>query len=186
MSPKTNNVGFIKACQELLPRGVTLKQMSIDAAGYQHQVIDYLRCHGIEFVIRGATNDLIMTDIAALSEPAWQPLQSRDGSLSTDEWVARCTHTMYRSTLTFDFVVQRTRQHPAAKMRSREKADGTYEYQMIATNIKDLGNAEIVHHYNQRGEHSENRIKELKSHFAAVAHRVVILLPMLCMFVSVP
>ena len=38
---------------------------------------------------------------------------------------------------------------------------------MIATNIKDLGNAEIVHHYNQRGEHSENRIKELKSHFAA-------------------
>ena len=142
VSPKTDHVGFIKTCQELLASGVRRKCVRIDAAGYQHQVIDYLECHGIEFVIRGATNDLIMTDIATLSEPAWQPLRSRDGSLSTDEWVARCTHTMYRSTRTFDFVVQRTRLHPvvkmkqAAQLRKRKKVDGSYEYQMIATHIK--------------------------------------------------
>ena len=45
--------------------------------------------------------------------------------------------------------------------------DDTYEYRAIATNIKHLNNSEIVHEYNQRGEHSENRIKELKSDFAA-------------------
>ena len=45
--------------------------------------------------------------------------------------------------------------------------DDTYEYRAIATHIKHLNNSEIVHEYNQRGEHSENRIKELKSDFAA-------------------
>ena len=42
-----------------------------------------------------------------------------------------------------------------------------YSYRVIATNIKKLDNSKIVHFYNQRGEHSENCIKELKSDFAA-------------------
>ena len=37
----------------------------------------------------------------------------------------------------------------------------------MATNKDHLTHQDVVHWYNQRGEHAENRIKELKSDFAA-------------------
>ena len=37
--------------------------------------------------------------------------------------------------------------------------DDTYEYRAIATNIKHLNNSEIVHEYNQRGEHQRTALK---------------------------
>ena len=40
-------------------------------------------------------------------------------------------------------------------------------YRAIATNLSDFSDSEIVHWYNARAEHSENRIKELKLDFAA-------------------
>ena len=40
-------------------------------------------------------------------------------------------------------------------------------YRAIATNRDDLSQSELVHWYNQRGETSENRIKELKLDFGA-------------------
>jgi hypothetical protein len=40
-------------------------------------------------------------------------------------------------------------------------AIGEYVYQSIATNLEGLTDSEIIHFYNQRGEDSENRIKEL-------------------------
>ena len=40
-------------------------------------------------------------------------------------------------------------------------------YRAIATNKDELSDPEVVHFYNQRGEASENRIKELRSDFAA-------------------
>ena len=47
VSPRTDNIGFIKRCRKLLPKGIRLKCVRIDAAGYQHQVINYLIGHGI-------------------------------------------------------------------------------------------------------------------------------------------
>ncbi len=44
--------------------------------------------------------------------------------------------------------------------------DGRYSYRALATNRNELTESEIVHWYNQRGEDSENRIKELKPDFA--------------------
>ncbi|CAB5507295.1 IS1380-Spn1, transposase [Bathymodiolus thermophilus thioautotrophic gill symbiont] len=46
-------------------------------------------------------------------------------------------------------------------------AIGEYVYQAIATNLEGLTDSEIIHFYNQRGEDSENRIKELKNDFGA-------------------
>ena len=172
MSPSTDNVGFIAACQELLPSGVRLKQVRIDAAGYQHQVIDYPMRQGIEFVIRAAMNPSIAQDIGALSPPAWQPLRLHNGRLSTRQEVARCQHTMYRSKRVFDLVVQRTRRAKRRPPGQRTLLElfianmDWYDHRAIATNINALDEAEIVYQYNQRGEHSENRIKELKSDFA--------------------
>ena len=174
VSPNLDNMGFIQACRKLLPSGTILKRVRIDAAGYQHKVIDYLIAHQIEFVIRVAMNSLIAKAIDALPEPAWQPLRLGNGSLSLHDQVARCTHMMYRSTLVFDLIIQRTRRSKVSKSSRTKKLLGLlnynpdkYEYRVIATNIKQLDNSEIVHLYNQRGEHSENRIKELKSDFAA-------------------
>ena len=48
---------------------------------------------------------------------------------------------------------------------------GHYKYRAIATNLDDLSDPEVVHFYNQRGEASENRIKELRSDFAALIVR---------------
>ena len=42
----------------------------------------------------------------------------------------------------------------------------TYHYHIVATNITDKDNNQLLHWYSQRGEDSENRIKELKSGFA--------------------
>ena len=180
VAPSTDNIGFIKRCRKLLPKGIILKCVRIDAAGYQHKVINYLIHQGIEFVIRAATNPSISRAIAALSGSDWQPLRYQDGSLSQHEWVARCSYQMYRSDKEIDLVVQRTlrplpaQEKMAIKLLRQQRildvfVDDTvqYEYRSIATNIKALDNSEIVHFYNQRGEHSENRIKELKSDFAA-------------------
>ncbi len=44
---------------------------------------------------------------------------------------------------------------------------GPYKYRAIATNLDDFSDPEVVYFYNQRGVASENRIKELRSDFAA-------------------
>ena len=116
VSPNTDNAGFIETCRKLLPSGTTLRRVRTEAAGYQHQVIDYLTSHEMEFLIRAAMNESIAKQIGALSEQDWQPLQSRDGKLSQHQWVARCRHTMYRSDLALDLVVQRTYKRQAAKI----------------------------------------------------------------------
>ena len=45
-------------------------------------------------------------------------------------------------------------------------ARGRYIYRAIATNLDKLSDSDLVHWYNQRGEASENRLKELRSDFA--------------------
>ena len=81
VSPNTDNVGFIEMCRKLLPIGTTLRRVRIDAAGYQHQVIDYLTSHKKEFLIRAAMNESIAKQIGASSEQDWQLLRLRDGKL---------------------------------------------------------------------------------------------------------
>ena len=46
-------------------------------------------------------------------------------------------------------------------------ARGRYVYRAIATNLDELSDSALVHWNNQRGETSENRLKELRSDFAA-------------------
>jgi hypothetical protein len=41
VSPNTDNLGFIKTCQDALPKGTNIKKLRIDAAGYQASIIDY-------------------------------------------------------------------------------------------------------------------------------------------------
>ncbi len=52
VSPAKDNLGFIKICQDALPKGTNIKKLRIDAAGYQASIIDYCFEHNIEFSIR--------------------------------------------------------------------------------------------------------------------------------------
>jgi len=177
VSPNFDNIGFIKTCQAQLPSGVIITQVRIDSAGYQQAVVEYLSAQGIEFVIRTPMYSSIRQAIAGLSQADWQPLRLSDGSLSPRDYVARCTYQMYYSNLVFTLVIQRRLKSQATQQSNQPELSGLseqmryqpdkYDYRVIATNIKGLNDAQIVHEYNQRGEHSENRIKELKSDFAA-------------------
>ncbi|CAC9510494.1 IS1380-Spn1, transposase, partial [uncultured Gammaproteobacteria bacterium] len=51
--------------------------------------------------------------------------------------------------------------------KSRCFTTGQYIYHSIATNLETLSDSKVIHFYNQRGEDSENRIKELKNDFGA-------------------
>ena len=71
----------------------------------------------------------------------------------------------------FTLILQRTRIKGQVELalendNSEEETtvDG-YLYRAIATNQNEWSNSEIIHWYNQRGEDSENRIKELKLDF---------------------
>jgi hypothetical protein len=46
---------------------------------------------------------------------------------------------------------------------SEQITTGQYIYRSIATNLETLSDSKVIHFYNQRGEDSENRIKELKN-----------------------
>ncbi len=84
----------------------------------------------------------------------------------------RLVHMMTQSRHPFTLVVQRKKisgQQPLdlAQEGTESITSQGYIYRAIATNIKDMSNSEVVHWYKQRGDASENRIKELKHDFGA-------------------
>ena len=174
--PNYDNGGFIKTCQAQLPAGVELKRVRSDAAGYQKSVIEDLTSQDIEFVIRARLDRAIKELITAVPEAEWQPLRRPDGNLSPHQWVARRTHAMHHSDTVFDIVIQRSLKSEVSDLDEQRELPGLsiptyletdqYIYHTLATNIQSLDDSRIIQEYNQRGECSENRIKELKSDFA--------------------
>jgi len=177
VSPAYGNLEFIKHCQEQLPAGVGLKRVRVDAAGYQKALVEYCDDYGIGFAIRAKWSKRLRSLLASIEEYQWQPLQKRDGTLSEEEGVVHTRHAMHDSNTPFKLVIQRclrsaepqvpVQQELPGMSIVEEVAIGKYIYRAIATNIEELSDSQVVHFYNQRGECSENRIKELKSDFAA-------------------
>ena len=68
-------------------------------------------------------------------------------------------------------VIQRKAIKGQLELEADESVDSTemthqgYIYRSIVSNQEDWTNSEIIHWYNQRGEDSENRIKELELDF---------------------
>ena len=99
----------------------------------------------------------------------------RDGRESDTEQVARTVHVMNETPQAFTLVVQRKRidDDDNSQLDIFINSDdetvvrGRFIYRAIATNLDELSDSALVHWYNQRGEASENRLKELRSDFAA-------------------
>ncbi len=110
----------------------------------------------------------ITLDIDA-PENAWQPLLSHKGDATPGPSTYRTLHFMGDYEQAFTVVVQRKElkgQVDLEVLQSDEEvcAQG-YIYRAIATNRETMTDSQIIHWYNQRGEDSENRIKELKLDF---------------------
>ena len=173
-SPNKENLQFIQRCESALPDGVSVSNVRIDAAGYQAGVINYAMNNGMGFAIRAKMDSAVKETLSEIKDCEWRPWVYRDGSESDTEQVCNTLHVMTK-TEAFPLVVQRKRidddENPYwnTLINSDDETGvrGPYKYRAIATNLDDLSDPEVVHFYNQRGEASENRIKKLRSNFAA-------------------
>ena len=174
-SANKRNLEFIQRCQSALPDGVSVSHVRIDAAGYQAAVINHAMDNDMGFAIRAKMDGTVKETISGIQNCDWQPLVYRDGSESDTEQVARTVHVMTKTPQAFTLVVQRKRidDDDNSQLDIFINSDdetvvrGRFIYRAIATNLDELSDSALVHWYNQRGEASENRLKELRSDFAA-------------------
>jgi len=171
VSPNTDNLGFIEQCQSALPADVNVKGLRIDAAGYQHKIIDSLTEQGIEFAIRAKMSATLKQQILSIPEDQWTDMINHQGGIVSGEQTTRLVHTMQQSRHAFEVVVQRKQIQGQMALDIEGTNDecltkGAYIYRAIAINSK-RSNSELIHWYNQRGDDSENRIKDLKADFGA-------------------
>ena len=173
-SANKNNLEFIQRCQSALPDGVSVSHVRIDAAGYQAAVINHAMDNDMGFSIRAKMDGTVKETISGIQNCDWQPLVYRDGSESDTEQVARTVHVMNETPQAFTLVVQRKRIDDDDNSQldifinsdDETMVRGRFIYRAIATNLDELSDFALVHWYNQRGEASENRLKELRSDFA--------------------
>ena len=171
-SPNSNNLEFIIQCQKALPEGCTVQNLRIDAAGYQTNIIKHCNDNGIYYTIRAVMSSVIKEAIDATIEADWQPMLNKKGEAIKGQDTFRTVHCIggYEEE-PFTLIIQRKRLKGQAELdldsglNNEEVINGHYIYRAIATSKDALTDSQIIHWYNQRGEDSENRIKELKLDF---------------------
>jgi len=152
-APAARNLEFIQTCEAQLPRGHRIAAVRADSAAYQADILNACEAHGQSFAI-GATRDAAVTAaIAAIPESDWAPW--RDGE------IAETLHCMNRTDNAFRLIVVR-RGHQGELFETDDTSP--YRYTVVASNRNESAAATMAW-YCQRGEASENRIKELKIGF---------------------
>jgi hypothetical protein len=152
VAPAADNLAFIHTCEAQLPQGHKVTAVRADSATYQAAVLDYCESTGKTYAIGARRDQAVRAAIAALPEAAWAPW--RDGE------IAETIHTMNGTQHAFRLIIVRQ-----GRQRELFEADASpYRYSVIASNrTEDAGT--VMAWYRQRGETSENRIKELKLGF---------------------
>ena len=151
-SPGSRNLEFLKYCEGQMPKGKKIKAFRSDSAAYQAKVINYCQANGIEYAIGGDLDAAVKSVIENISDDEWRPYQNG--------FIGETVHCMNETQEAFRLVVIR-RAYQSYLFDDEERPE---RYTVIATNRG--GSAEqVVKWYNQRGQCSENRIKELKIGF---------------------
>ena len=146
-SPGAGNLEFLKHCERQLPKGKRIGYFRSDSAAYQADMFNYCELRKIRFAIGADLDEAVRGAIAAIPPEQWRPYQ--------DGWMAETVHTMNKTEEAFRLVVIR---RPAQGELFEE---GKERLTVIASNREEDAEATVVW-YNQRGETSENRLKELK------------------------
>jgi hypothetical protein len=151
-SPGSRNLEFIKYCIRQMPAGKRIKALRADAAAYQADIINFCEKEAMEFAIGADLDEAVMRAIKALPEAEWRSY--RGGQ------IAETVHCMNRTDKAFRLIVVRRPYQQGLYAEQELKL----RYTAIASNR--TGRAEdVIDWYYQRGECSENRIKELKIGF---------------------
>jgi hypothetical protein len=151
-SPGSRNLQFLKYCERQMPKGKKIKAFRADSAAYQAKVINDCQDKGIRYGIGGDLDQAVKKVIAAMKDDEWRPYQNG--------FIGDTVHCMNETKEAFRLVVIR-RPFQSNLFSSEESPQ---RYTVIATNRWESAE-EVVKWYNQRGECSENRIKELKIGF---------------------
>jgi hypothetical protein len=151
-APQAGNLEFIERCASEMPRGKRIRAVRSDSAGYQAAICNWCEEHGATFAIGADLDAAVLASIAAIPASQWRPYQ--------DGQIAETVHSMNHTTKAFRLIVVR---RPVQGNLFESEAP-TERYKAVATNREETAE-ETVSWYNQRGEASENRIKELKIGF---------------------
>lgn len=149
IAPATENLEFIKACEARMPRGHVIAHVRLDSAGYQSDIFNYCEDTGKTFAIGGRLDKPTQQAIADIPESAWKHYP--------DCALAETLHSMGETKKAFRLIVVKYQQQG-------ELFDDASRHHVIASNRVESTEATLVW-YRQRGEVSENGIKELKIGF---------------------
>ena len=152
VSPATRNLAFITHCVRQMPKGKRITALRSDSAAYQAEIINYCEEQGIQFAIGADLDEAVVRGIKTIPDTQWRPY--KNGS------IAETIHCMEKTEEAFRLIVIR-RPYQSTLFAQQE---ASLKYTVIATNRTESAEG-VVTWYDQRGECSENRIKELKIGF---------------------
>ena len=152
-SPGSRNLEFIKYCIEQMPGGKRVKALRADAASYQADIFNFCDKKGMQFAIGADLDEAVVRAIQSLPEDQWLPY--RGGH------IAETVHCMNRTKKAFRLIVVR---RPYQDKLFGQEENLKLRYTAIASSRPE-GAEMVMDWYHQRGECSENRIKELKIGF---------------------
>jgi hypothetical protein len=152
VAPAARNLAFIKHCLRQLPKGKRITALRSDSAAYQADIINYCEQKGIQFAIGADLDEAVVGVIRTIPEKEWKPYKNG--------YIAETIHSMEKTETAFRLIVIR-RPYQGTLFAAE---DTRLKYTVIATNRIEPAE-DAVQWYNQRGECSENRIKELKIGF---------------------
>ncbi len=153
-APASRNLEFIKYCRKQLPAGKKITSLRADSASYQAEIFNYCnaRKNRIEFAIGVPQDEAVVRQIQSLGNSEWRPYG--------DGFIAETVHCMNRTENAFRLIVVRRPKQTSLF----DEPPASSRYRAIATNRTEKAE-DVLRWYNQRGQCSENRIKELKIGF---------------------
>jgi hypothetical protein len=171
IAPADHNLTFVQRCEEQLPPTRKLDYLRADSASYQAELFDYCQNHHITYTIGAHLDRSVYAHIQEITE--WKPFKTKQGTTHhLKEEVGEFLHTMHHSEHAFRMIVVKKTVTPMLPnmwnmLSINEKIELAREhYHVIATNADESMSAEeVVAFYRQRGDASENQIKELKNGF---------------------
>ncbi len=156
VSPGAEHVPFLKDCLRRLPAGIRVTRFRADRASYQAEVFNLCSEKGIRFVIGADLDPAVRAAVGRIPDTAWRSY--RDGH------IAETVHTMNKTHNAFRLIVVRRR--IPLPLPGFPLAPPAFEtrYKVLATNHREIPEW-IVDWYNQRGDASGNRNRDLKIGF---------------------
>ena len=165
-SPNSRNLEFIRKCVANMPSGKKIGYFRADSATYQSEVFNWCEDNDVKFAVGGRKDESVVSLINSIPKAEWNPYNAG----GPGEYITEVVHSMNGTKKSFRLIViKRPYQQslPGIDDDSETEEDEKLQrYRVIATNLpEDMSPEDVVTWYNQRGDRSENRIKEAKNDF---------------------